>query len=136
MVDAPISLLARRVCPARPAAGERERGWSAERTRREGLLRTRRGGRHACGLLLVLQAGLPSLLSLALPTAPDTTRTGQLSLAATQAAGPTGLTSYLLLGNWGPQGEVIGPGGGLRRAGGHCSRGGVSRSGKGALECP
>ena len=65
---------------------------------------------------------------------------GQLSLAAAQAAGQTGLTSYLLLGNQGPQGEVTWPGRGLSGAGmGITQVEGSTKEGRGhlsVLRCP
>lgn len=76
-----------------------------------------RGGRAFLWAVGGVQAGLPSFPS---PSQPPQTPQGtrQLSLAAAQATGQTGLTSYLLLGNQGPQEKVTGPGGGLSRAGG------------------
>lgn len=60
------------------------------------------------------------LLSLLLSSQPPQTPQGtkRLSLAGTQAAGQTVLTSYLLLGNQGPQRKVTRPAGGLTKAGG------------------
>lgn len=81
------------------------------------------------------------LLSLLLSSQPPQTPQGtkRLSLAGTQAAGQTVLTSYLLLGNQGPQRKVTRPAGGLTRAGGggplFKQRDATEREG-GSLECP
>lgn len=105
-----------RDCPVRPAVGERKKRWSAEWGRREGSLRTRAGeSRRPCGLSAVLQAGLPSVLSLVFPATPATAR----DQAAFSGRSPSHQPDCPHLppppGDRGPQREATRPGGGLSR---------------------